>query len=65
MKLKLTLITNNKFLIKMEYKSSLQAVIYAMLDEKFAEWLHNKGFEYEKEHLNSFHSQDFMKNTDS
>ncbi len=48
MKLKLTLITNNKFLIKMEYKSSIQAVIYAMLDEKFAEWLHNKGFEYEK-----------------
>lgn len=48
MKLRLSLTSNNKFLIKMEYKSSLQAVVYSMLDENFATWLHNRGFEYEK-----------------
>ncbi len=54
MRIKLSLCGEGKFLLKMEYKSSLQAVIYAMLDEKFASWLHNKGFEYEKRSFKLF-----------
>lgn len=54
MKLKITLASDSRFLIKMEYKSALQAIVYSMLDEKFAKWLHDKGFEYEKRSFKLF-----------
>jgi len=54
MKLKISLMSSSRFLIKMEYKSSLQAVIYSMLDEQLAKWLHNQGFTYEKRSFKLF-----------
>ncbi|MBP7562628.1 MAG: CRISPR-associated endoribonuclease Cas6 [Candidatus Cloacimonetes bacterium] len=54
MRVKISLIAETKFIIKLEYKSSLQAIIYSMLDEQFAAWLHIKGFEYEKRSFKLF-----------
>ena len=48
MKLRISLVSEKPVFIKMEYKSALQALVYSMLDKPYAEWLHDKGFTYEK-----------------
>lgn len=54
MRLKISLTTQSRFLIKLQYKSALQAVVYSMLDKPYAEWLHNQGFKYEKRSFKQF-----------
>ena len=53
-KIKISMVGDSKFLVKMEYKSALQAVVYSMLDDQFAKWLHDKGYEYEKRSFKLF-----------
>ncbi|MFO7734692.1 MAG: CRISPR-associated endoribonuclease Cas6 [bacterium] len=54
MKLKVSLTGDSKLLIRMEYKASLQALVYSMLDEQFAKWLHDRGYSYEKRSFKLF-----------
>ncbi|MGA1871097.1 MAG: CRISPR-associated endoribonuclease Cas6 [bacterium] len=54
MRLKLSLMSQNKVLLAMGFNHVIQALIYTMLDKVSAAWLHEKGFQYEKRSFKHF-----------
>lgn len=54
MKLKITLISNKKIELPTGFSSYIQAIVYNFLDRVSAEWLHDKGFKFEKRSFKLF-----------
>jgi CRISPR-associated endoribonuclease Cas6 len=54
MKLKITLISDKKIELPTGFSSHIQAIVYNFLDRVSAEWLHEKGFKFEKRSFKLF-----------
>jgi CRISPR-associated endoribonuclease Cas6 len=54
MRLKISLVSQDKVVLAIGYNHAIQAVIYKMLDRASAEWLHKQGFKYEKRSFRHF-----------
>ncbi len=54
MRLQISLMSESPVVVPLTYKSALQAVVYSMLDDLYAAWLHDKGFSYEKRSFKLF-----------
>lgn len=54
MKLKITLTSDKKIILPTGFSIHLQAIIYNFLDRFSAEWLHEKGFKFEKRSFKLF-----------
>ncbi len=54
MKLKITLLSDKKIELPTGFSSYIQAIIYNFLDRVSAQWLHEKGFKFEKRSFKLF-----------
>jgi CRISPR-associated endoribonuclease Cas6 len=54
MKLKITLLSDKKIELPTGFSSYIQAIIYNFLDRVSAQWLHEKGFRFEKRSFKLF-----------
>lgn len=54
MKLKISLISDKKIELPTGFSSHIQAIVYNFLDRVSAEWLHEKGFKFEKRSFRLF-----------
>ena len=54
MKLKITLISDKKIELPTGFSNYIQAIIYNFLDRVSAQWLHEKGFKFEKRSFKLF-----------
>jgi len=54
MRIKFTLVSQKKIVLKTGYSEVLQAVIYGLLDKLSGDWLHEEGFEHKKRFFKLF-----------
>ena len=54
MKLKITLTSDKKIELPTGFSNYIQAIIYNFLDRVSAQWLHEKGFKFEKRSFKLF-----------
>ena len=54
MRMKISVLSNKKIVLPFGYLSSIQGLIYNMIDKISSEWLHEQGFKYEKRSFKMF-----------
>lgn len=64
MRLKITLLSEEKLVVPSGFSEYLQALIYKFLDRVSSQWLHDTGFKYEKRTFKLFSYSSFLEKPD-